>query len=94
VIQYSGAARPTVPNYQDSHVGSTIMVYGASAARDQERDASANRTPVQPVLAAAPVASAPAPFVARPDGLAVNLGGDERAPREQDVIFETTVETN
>jgi filamentous hemagglutinin family protein len=94
VIQYSGAARPTVPNYQDSHVGSTIMVYGASAARDQERDASANRTPVQPVLAAAPVASAPAPFVARPDGLAVNLGGDEGAPREQDVIFETTVETN
>ena len=93
VTQYVGAARPTVPNYQDSHATTNVMAYGASAARDLEREAVANRLQSQPIRLAAIGGSAPAPVVAAPGQAAVNLGDGDGLPREQDVIFETSMET-
>jgi hypothetical protein len=96
VTQYSGDARPTVPNYQEIHLDSPVLVYGSSAARDAERAASTNvkQVTVTGATQVAQLALLAPRSLARAGAAAVNLGDQDGLAREQDLVIDAALQLN
>jgi hypothetical protein len=91
VTQYASTVRPTVPNYQGSHLDSDVMFATASAVRDAERYANDLATKAAaeslPRLAHAPVQLAAA-LHHSDDAKVINLDTDDGIASPQNISIE------
>ena len=98
VTRYGASLRPTVPNYRESHLTSDVLVSGASAERDLEREAGMGMAQARNAPLARPVvalqAAALPPGIADSSDVPVNLGQHESSALEDGIFIDTIFEEN